>query len=317
LNSELNEVNAMYKYSLHNKSNKHFCPKCLKKRFVLYVDNDTGKTLSEKVGRCDREINCGYHYTPKMYFQDNNMDFVPFALNKASGKKDKPTSFHSIVDVNSSLNTSLNNNFLTFLNSIFEFEKVESIIKLYRIGTASFWNNATIFWQIDIENKVRGGKMIMYKKTGKRTRYINWVHSYKIKHNQISEFNLNQCFFGEHLLNQFPEKTIALVESEKTACIMSQIFEKYIWMATGSLSGLSIKKLKILKDKKIILYPDLGLSENKISPYSFWKERCQEFIQQGYDVSISDLLEKNGTENQKKLGYDIADYFIELLTNQH
>ena len=97
--------------------------------------------------------------------------------------------------------------------------------------------------------------MILYK-NGKRTKNINWVHAYQIKQKIISEFNLNQCLFGEHLLNE-SDKDIAIVESEKTACIMSIHFDKYIWMAAGSLSGLNEEKLTPLKNRKIVLYPDL------------------------------------------------------------
>ena len=60
-------------------------------------------------------------------------------------------------------------------------------------------------------------------------------------------------------------KTIAIVESEKTACIMSMLFEKYLWMATGSLNGLNYNKIKPLKKRAIILYPDLGQSINNLT----------------------------------------------------
>lgn len=53
----------MYKYSLHKKSIKHNCPNCNKKTLVLYIDTETSAYISEAVGRCDREINCGYHYS--------------------------------------------------------------------------------------------------------------------------------------------------------------------------------------------------------------------------------------------------------------
>ena len=61
-----------YKYSLNSKVGKGTCPKCERKgKFVFYVDNSTGEILHELVGRCDREYSCGYHYTPKQFFDDN------------------------------------------------------------------------------------------------------------------------------------------------------------------------------------------------------------------------------------------------------
>ena len=51
-------------------------------------------------------------------------------------------------------------------------------------------------------------------------------------------WELTQCLFGEHLLSAIDEKqkTVALVESEKTAIIASCIMPKYIWLATGGKS---------------------------------------------------------------------------------
>jgi hypothetical protein len=45
---------------------------------------------------------------------------------------------------------------------------------------------------------------------------ISWVHSVL----KLPNYNLSQCFFGEHLLID-TTKTVAIVESEKTAVIAS------------------------------------------------------------------------------------------------
>ena len=68
---------------------------------------------------------------------------------------------------------------------------------------------------------------------------INWVHSVMKYAGQLPEnWELTQCLFGEHLLSAIDEKqkTVALVESEKTAIIASCIMPKYIWLATGGKS---------------------------------------------------------------------------------
>jgi hypothetical protein len=54
------------------KDTRHTCPNCRKaKSFTRYVDTRTGKYIHSTCGRCNREINCGYHYTPAQYFNDN------------------------------------------------------------------------------------------------------------------------------------------------------------------------------------------------------------------------------------------------------
>ena len=60
--------------------------------------------------------------------------------------------------------------------------------------------------------------------TGKRIKHqsgaIDWVYNKLKKSGMLPEnFNLQQCFFGEHLLTLYPDKTVAIVESEKSALI--------------------------------------------------------------------------------------------------
>jgi hypothetical protein len=54
--------------------------------------------------------------------------------------------------------------------------------------------------------------------TGRRIKHesgaIDWVHNKLKKTGTLSEdFNLQQCFFWEHLLKIYPVKQVAIVES--------------------------------------------------------------------------------------------------------
>ena len=304
----------MYKYSLHKKSVKHKCPKCKKNRFVLYVDNETGDYLSPDVGRCDREVNCAYHLTPKTYFNNKNKPFTPYT-NCNVKEKLKETNYHTESELNNSLNNYDKNNFTQFLYSKFDSNKVTNLLNEYKIGTSESWYDGTIFWQIDFQQKIRAGKVILYDKNGKRTKYINWKHSLKIKKGEVGSFNLSQCFFGEHLLSKY-DKPIAIVESEKTACIMSILFEKYLWLASGSLGGMNAKKIEVLKNRTIILYPDLGIEGKNGSPFTKWKSTFEELKLKGYDIKVSNLLEEKGSIIEREKGFDIADYFLKNLTKK-
>lgn len=56
---------------------RYRCPSCQQrdKTFSRYIDTEAGEHIHPSVGRCNRESNCGHHYTPKQYFQDNNFSF--------------------------------------------------------------------------------------------------------------------------------------------------------------------------------------------------------------------------------------------------
>ena len=74
-----NEKMSDYRYILEKYSgmNSRFtCPKCQQevKTFVRYVDTLTEKYVHPSVGRCNKEDKCGYHFTPKQYFKENNID---------------------------------------------------------------------------------------------------------------------------------------------------------------------------------------------------------------------------------------------------
>ena len=80
----VNEVNQSkqhylmsdYRYSLApytGMNSRYRCPSCgdKDKTFTLYIDNETGEPIHPDVGRCSREVKCGYHYSPKQYLLFN------------------------------------------------------------------------------------------------------------------------------------------------------------------------------------------------------------------------------------------------------
>ena len=118
-------------------------------------------------------------------------------------------------------------------------------------------------------------------------------------------FNLCQCYFGEHLLRMYPDKPVAIVEGEKTAVIGSMIYKDFNWLAAGNLNGLSVAKSEVLKDKDVVLYPDAGCMDK-------WTKKMNEIRRKvPVKVSISDLIEKHATTKQLEYGYDLADYIID------
>jgi hypothetical protein len=58
-----------------------------------------------------------------------------------------------------------------------------------------------------------------------------------------------------------------------------------LWLAAGSLNGLNELKWEVLKKRKIILYPDLGVYGPNGSPFSIWKSKC-DYLSKGFDIQI-------------------------------
>ena len=301
---------TLEKYSGNNRFN---CPNCNKpKMFCRYVNKETNEYLHESVGRCNRENSCGYHYTPKQYFIDNSIFLNKGVLNKpydSIPQFQKPKSFSCIPKFFflASLKYYNTNNFITYLNGLFDKTQIAAIISKYFIGSSKHWKGACVFWQIDKEGKIRTGKIMLYNSiTGKRVKepysHIGWVH----KALKLSKYELNQCFFGEHLLSDL-YKSVAIVESEKTAIIASIYFPDFIWLATGSLSNLSSEKFKVLKGRNVVLFPDLN-------GYEKWNLKAKELLNFA-NIYVSDFLEKNASKEDFDAGLDIADYLIRFNRN--
>ena len=290
---------------------RYFCPSCQQKNktFVRYIDTETGKYLAPTVGRCNRESNCGYHYAPKQYFQDNNISFdapqaKPYNKPNAVAPQQKLVTYIPVEIFKASLQSHEPNHFIKFLIDLFGVEVARDLISRYFIATSTHWNGATVFWQIDITGKVRTGKIMLYSPTtGKRVKepfnHITWVH----KALKMPEFELKQCLFGEHLLRD-KTKPVAIVESEKTAIIANVYFPQFIWLAVGSLNNLNADKCKVLAGRTVILFPDLNGFEK-------WNIKAKELSHLA-SFNVSDLLELKATEAERKQGFDLADYLIKF-----
>lgn len=285
---------------------RYRCPSCQQrdKTFSLYIDTETGEHIHPTVGRCNRESNCGQHYTPKQYFQDNNISFDKPKEYKPRPvtPQQKPVSFIPVEVFKASLKAHETNHFVQFLINQFGVEVASQLVSRYFIATSKHWNGATVFWQIDTQGKVRTGKIMLYcPTTGKRVKepfnHINWVH----KALKQPEFELKQCLFGEHLLID-KTKPVAIVESEKTAVIASVYLPQFIWVAVGSLTNLNAEKCSILKGRTVTLFPDLN-------GFDKWSSKAKELSHLA-TFTVSDLLERKATEAEKKQGFDLADYLI-------
>lgn len=294
-------------------ASRHRCPVCGQQRkFTRYLDTHTGDRLPDHVGRCDREDKCGYHFTPKQHFgQVGNgtaICWTPSYIRQRPLEPEKPVVYLSAELVIKSRAPHEKNNFTAFLVSLFGQEVTRSLVEKYFIGTSRHWPGATVFWQVDIDGRVRQAKVIPYNpKTGKRIKDKGAYFAGKdILGNQ--EANLQQCFFGEHLLAEYLDATVGIVESEKTAVIASVYFPRLVWIATGGKNGArwtDRKVCRVLNGRDVIIFPDLQATEQ-------WKEKAREVKRQvTCNILVSELLEQVATQEQREQGYDLADYLLQ------
>jgi hypothetical protein len=298
---------------------RHRCPACGSRNCFVRYQNENGEYLAEDVGRCNRESKCGFHKKPKEFFaeqpQNKNADFKKskkrsnsnygFAQKQPCQNFDKVSQADSIAPehLKATLNNYDRNAFVQFLFDLFPdcAEEIEAVLKTYFVGTHQDY---TCFPSIDRLNRVCRAKLIRFNRaTGKRLKGEFDTSSLPAKLKLKTDFNYRQIFFGEHLLAKYPDKTICIVEAEKTAIIASLCFPEFVWLGSNSKTWLKAERIKRLGNRQVILYPDAD-------GFDLWQEIATDAQRQGSIIKVSRLIENHATDEQKANGYDLADYLI-------
>lgn len=323
-----------YRYSLARRG-KTQCPSCHHRTFVNYLDTNTNLPLADGVcGKCDRADNCGFHYSPRQYFADRGITSTHLRNGRSTvntqhrleRRQCRPLSTISSQDMLESLMNYDTNNLRRYLHRVFaHLAYVDKILTLYGVGTSS--TGAAIFWQIDKDGRVRTGKVMQYDPdSGKRLHSsgsTGWVHTGKC--NGHSPFNLQQAFFGSHLLrvrdNLKAPYTIWLMESEKAALIVSLFLDAY-WpfnqiavMATGGCGGLNPteqemlnpdSKLQVLKGNNVVLFADQGKFDEWSRKGTMLRGFCN-------SVLISTVMERDKHPMEVECAINPGDGFDDIV----
>ena len=115
-------------------------------------------------------------------------------------------------------------------NGILTHDQVNHAVKQYHLGvyrdTYRQDYHSVVFWQIDEMNRVHEGKIMHYLPNCHRDKQKvpgTISNELKMQKQLDATWKATPCLFGLHLINHNLSATIAIVESEKTAIIMSEI----------------------------------------------------------------------------------------------
>ena len=206
-------------------------------------------------------------------------------------------------------------------------QQMQQAARRYRLGRSR--DGGVIFWEIDEEQKVRDGKIMFYRDDCHRDhdRHPDWVSTrLKAHYGYDGNLPIDRCLFGLHLLNKATDYTdynrepdlcqsknlcrsvqsVAIVESEKTAVILSELFPQALWLATGGLSMLNTARLYPLRDYKVVLFPDTDPDGKAFRSWLSVAITAQEHFK--YPIRVSRLLEDHATPDQKAAKIDLVDF---------
>jgi len=219
-------------------------------------------------------------------------------------KSKRKGSFHSMEFLDEvSFKYKDESNFCKFLEDFFTRKQIfDAEQKLLIFSTNDFYQKSICYPYINEKEEITGIKVMAYDENGNRRRnkegngIVSWMHSIHEVENWTNDF----CLFGLHQISERTEKSVHIVESEKTAFIMSIVKPEFIWMASGGLTMLNKAKLEPLKDLKIILHPDRGKA------FSIWNQYANEW--KGFKIIVSRITEDNPEIADKG---DLADYYLQ------
>ncbi len=337
-----------YRYHLPQRAVKGDCPQCSpshRRTLSRFVDSLTGELLPEQYGRCDRESNCGYFLSPyhsegighsyaSMQRTGNHKSPMPMVIEQWNAQP-IPSSIYSIPDevFKRTLNRYDQNQFAYLLRKHFGNEKADTLLQRFQIGTSAYWPGASVFWIIDSEGRARGGQVNLFADDWHRAKFTDGEGNSRACISSVSHCLLNQLKrnrinapdwltdyheyapkwpapFGLHQLRGEPaDKPIAIVEACKTAVVCAGYFTEFVWMAIGGKSYLNAERLADLRNRKIVLFPDLNA-------YDDWTNRANAMKADGFDINVSSLLENNATDEQRQQGLDLADFLLQPVDTQ-
>jgi len=196
-------------------------------------------------------------------------------------------------------------------------QQMQQAARRYRLGRSK--DGGVIFWEIDETQQIRDGKIMFYHDDCHREHdhHPDWVSSrLKAHYGYNGDLPVDRCLFGLHLLPILSRRgqgwsdppTIAIVESEKTAIICSEVFPQAVWLASGGLSMLNVAKLYPLRDYKVMLFPDTDPEGKAFQSWRTIAATTQEHFK--YPIRVSRLLEDHATSEQKQAKIDLVDFLF-------
>lgn len=278
-----------YKYELQKGSKHILCPNCQKKTFKPYVNAQTKEIVDAmQFGRCERIQSCAFMQYPNI----EDSDWKEFEPPRIPYRKPKPD-FVPVELVEATFNSFHQNVFFKWLVKMFDSETALQLQSDYNIGTAK--NGGTIYWQQDKDGNFRTGKVMYYGENGKRKKDKNsWYVHNRVK----KDFELVQCFFGEHLIKENPNKPVALCESEKSAVVMSVLQPEYTWIAAGGANMLNTSRLMRLAR--------LDLVSADQGQFNIWESQTSFLKDRQMDVRVENAY----SDGLIKQGDDILDLYL-------
>ena len=177
-------------------------------------------------------------------------------------------------------------------------EQMKHAAEQFKLGRSK--SGMTIYWMIDDLGRCLDGRI-----------GDTWVSTLlKARYPAAAPYvNIEHCFFGLHQISFTDGKSIGLVESERSAVLLSEVYPELTWLAYMYACNLTIDNFEPLQKRKITIYPRVDTCMDDYMAALEFSDQVKRAYK-NIDISVSTFLEDHATGVQKTRHIDLADYLF-------
>ena len=136
-------------------------------------------------------------------------------------------------------------------------------------------------------------------------------------------YTVSHCLFGLHQINmnnfdsnfcsisrEATPKSIGIVESERSAVILSEVCPDLLWLAYSYPTNCTIDNFEPLQGRKITLYPRTDPNQDYYLSFLELSDQVKRAYK-SIDISVSRFLEDNASDDQKSRNVDLLEFMCE------
>ena len=138
------------------------------------------------------------------------------------------------------------------------------------------------------------------------------LHTWRTLNSELYTLNSKLSTTLNTELYTLNSKPVAIVESEASAAVLSELFPEVLWMAYATVEHLDVALFAPLQGRAVAIYPS---TDPSASTYLFFLDLA-EAVRQRYDIhiSVASILEDLATPPQKDRCIDLLGFLRESLT---
>lgn len=229
----------------------------------------------------------------------------PDSVSSPPAESDMPDTINPEI-ANASLRFDKKNTYFDWLRDLLYEDEVRSLIDMYHVGTAKIWPGATVFWRVDEFNRIHSGKIKLFDPEifdfdDEPNEHSKWVH----EELSLKDFKRHHCFFGQHLLAEYPNKPVCITGSEREAIVGSAFIPGCVWLAAENENSLHESYIKPLSHRKIVsFWPD-------VNSFKSWAKIVDKLkkVYPNATLHLHDVIERFVPPEEKCWVRNVENYF--------